>query len=167
MDPPPPIIGIVHLVEAQLPTCPFCQIVRKEVPAEIIYETDDTLAFFPLEPATRGHTMIIPKRHIRSFLDAEPRDIEPLGLTTLRVGVALQNVLRPEGMNLISSAGEAASQTVEHLHIHLVPRWVDDAVGEIWPPKHPTADAVLEGVADALREFCGTERLENRNPEKH
>lgn len=148
-----------------MPPCPFCQIVRRESPAEVIYETEDTLAFFPTEPATRGHTMVIPKRHVRSFLEAEPADVQPLGLTVLKVSQALQSVLNPEGMNLITSAGQAASQSVDHLHVHLVPRWEGDAVGEIWPPKVPTSEAVLEGVADALRDFCGTERLDDRNPE--
>lgn len=148
-----------------MPLCPFCQIVQRESPAEVIYETEDTLAFFPTEPATRGHTMVIPKRHVRSFLEAEPVDVQPLGLTVLKVSRALQSVLKPEGMNLITSAGQAASQSVDHLHVHLVPRWEGDAVGEIWPPKAPTSEAVLEGVADALRDFCGTERLDDRNPE--
>lgn len=146
-------------------SCTFCRIVRRELPAEVIFETAETLAFFPTEPATRGHTMVIPKRHVRSLLDAEPRDVQPLGLTVLKVSRALQSILAPEGMNLISSAGEAASQSVDHLHLHLVPRWQGDAVGEIWPPKVPTSGLVLEGVADALREFCGTESLDGRNPE--
>lgn len=146
-------------------SCPFCQIVRRESPAEVIYETEDTLAFFPTEPATRGHTMVIPKRHVQSFLEADPSDVQPLGLAVLKVSRALQKVLNPEGMNLITSAGEAASQSVDHLHIHLVPRWEGDAVGEIWPPKVATPEYVLEDVADALREFCGTERLDDRNPE--
>lgn len=145
--------------------CPFCQIVEGRAPAEVVYETNHTLAFFPTEPATRGHTMVIPKRHITSFLDAELRDVAPLGETVLRVSHALLSVLAPEGMNLITSAGEAASQSVPHLHLHLVPRWTGDPVGEIWPPKSTTAPAVLEGVADALREFCGTEILDYRNDE--
>lgn len=145
--------------------CEFCRIVRGEIPAEVVYETATTLAFFPLEPATRGHTMVVPKRHIETFLDVDPSEIPELGLTALRVGQALRTALSPEGMNLISSAGEAASQSVMHLHIHLVPRWLGDPVGEIWPPKVPTAESVLEDVADAVREFCRSEHLDDRNPE--
>ena len=145
--------------------CAFCWIVNRETPAEVVYETKSTLAFFPLEPATRGHTMVIPKRHIETFLDAEEADVPELGSTVLTVGRALRAVLAPEGMNMISSAGVAASQSVMHLHVHLVPRWAGDAIGEIWPPKVPTSEALLEDVADALRQFCRTSGLEERNPQ--
>lgn len=145
--------------------CEFCDIVNKKKPAEVIYETANTLAFFPLEPATQGHTMVIPKRHIENFLELQPSDIPELGQVVVHVSKALQAVLSPEGMNLITSAGEAASQSVMHLHVHLVPRWTDDAVGEIWPPKVPTAERVLENIADRLREYCNTESLEDRNSE--
>jgi len=146
--------------------CAFCQIINREIPAEVIYETATTLAFFPLEPATHGHTLVIPKQHVENFLELAPADIPELGMSVLRVGQALRAVLAPEGMNLISSAGEAASQTVMHLHVHLVPRWTNDAVGEIWPPKVPTPEHVLESVADAIRKFCRTEALDHRNPEQ-
>lgn len=145
--------------------CDFCRIVNREIPAEVVYETEHTLAFFPLEPATRGHTMVIPKRHIENFLELSPEDIPELGTSVLRVGRALRAVLKPEGMNLISSVGEVATQTIMHLHVHLVPRWGDDAVGDIWPPKTPTPEHILESVADAIRGYCQTEALEDRNPE--
>lgn len=145
--------------------CPFCRIVEKLDPAEVVYETDETLAFFPLEPATRGHTLVIPKRHIANFFDLSTSDTPALGRTVLHVAHALRHVLQPEGMNIITSAGEAASQSVNHLHVHLVPRWTGDAVGEIWPPKHPTSERVLESVADQIRAYCRSESLEHRNPE--
>lgn len=143
--------------------CEFCEIVNRRSPAEVIYETPNTLAFFPLEPATRGHTMVIPKRHIDNFLELEPSDVPEIGRAVLQVARALREVLSPEGMNLITSAGEAASQSVMHLHVHLVPRWTEDALGNIWPPKVPTPEAILEDVADAIRECLRTESLEYRN----
>jgi histidine triad (HIT) family protein len=144
--------------------CEFCRIIAGLTPAEVIYETEATLAFFPLEPATRGHTMVIPKRHIDNFLDLDLQDIPELGTVLMLVGRALRSVLTPEGMNLISSAGSVANQSVMHMHIHLVPRWSSDAIGEIWPPKVSTPDRVLEETADAIREFCRSEHLEDRNP---
>lgn len=147
-------------------TCEFCEIVARLVPAEVIFESETSLAFFPLEPATRGHTMVIPKKHFDDFLALPADEIAELGVAVITVARALRAVLAPEGMNAITSAGEAASQSVKHLHVHLVPRWRDDAVGEIWPPQVPTPQRVLEGTADALRDFCRTQDLDDRNPEQ-
>lgn len=145
--------------------CAFCKIVRRETPAEVVFESDTALAFFPPEPATRGHTLVIPKRHIEDFLDLASADLPGFGSAVLRVGNGLKDVLTPQGMNLISSAGKAASQSVMHLHVHLVPRWDGDAVGEIWPPKRPTSESVLEGLADAVRNRLNAVELRDRNPE--
>lgn len=71
----------------------------------------------------------------------------------VRLGNAVQSALNPEGMNLITSAGEAAEQTVFHLHLHVVPRWADDEL-DIWPPKKPMARGLKENLADAVRAAC-------------
>lgn len=67
------------------------------------------------------------------------------------VGQAITAALRPDGLNLISSAGEAASQTVFHLHLHVVPRWAGDRLGNIWPPSPPLTDEVKDETAVAIR----------------
>lgn len=69
----------------------------------------------------------------------------------VKLGQAIMEALRPEGMNLISSAGEAASQTVFHLHLHLVPRWEGDRIGDIWPRGDPWSEAELDEVAAMIR----------------
>ncbi len=72
----------------------------------------------------------------------------------IHVGQVIQAVLAPEGMNLITSAGEIAEQTVFHLHLHLVPRWPDDGFGDIWPPAGLNDDRALKGAAASIREAC-------------
>lgn len=153
------------LEEQSMVECEFCKIVSRRTPAEVIYETPTTLAFFPLKPATRGHTMVIPKQHVANFLDASPATMADLAVVSSHVGRAIDQVMQPDGMNLITSAGEAASQSVMHLHVHLVPRWWDDTIGDIWPPKVPTSEKILDSVADALRDFLGSVALEDRNDE--
>jgi histidine triad (HIT) family protein len=74
-----------------------------------------------------------------------------LAIGALRIGRALGKVVKAEGMNLITSAGAIAEQTVPHVHLHVLPRWVDDRVGPIWPPDEKTESAVLNGLADELR----------------
>jgi histidine triad (HIT) family protein len=72
----------------------------------------------------------------------------------IQVGRAIDRALKPDGMNLITSAGETAEQTVFHLHLHIVPRWKRDGFGRIWPAEGKFEDADLENVADRIREAC-------------
>jgi histidine triad (HIT) family protein len=64
--------------------------------------------------------------------------------------------LDPDGMNLITSSGSAAEQTVFHLHLHVVPRWRNDAIGRIWPPEKPMSEVVKENLADRIRDACAS-----------
>jgi histidine triad (HIT) family protein len=72
----------------------------------------------------------------------------------IRVGRAIDKALKPEGMNLITSAGKTAEQTVFHLHLHIVPRWQRDGFGRIWPLDGKFEDADLGDVADRIRRSC-------------
>lgn len=74
----------------------------------------------------------------------------------IRVGRAINSALVPEGMNLISSSGTAAEQSVFHLHLHVVPRWEDDEIGEIWPTRRPMKRTVKEDVAEVIRQACAS-----------
>jgi histidine triad (HIT) family protein len=132
--------------------CEFCGIICGSAPARIIGEDSETLAFLPLHPATRGHSLVIPKRHVANFMDAGETALASVMAMAARVARATTNVIHPEGLNLITSAGSAAGQTIFHLHVHVVPRWRDDAIGNIWPPKQVTPADTLDEVAATLRE---------------
>lgn len=140
--------------EINIEDCEFCSIVAKEATAEIIYESASCLAFFPLSPATKGHTLVIPKRHIRDFTHTGPETFGPLCSEAVEVGKLLQAVYSPDGMNMITSAGQAATQSVMHLHIHLVPRWTNDEMGRIWPPKQHADPKTLSRWADEFRAYA-------------
>ena len=131
--------------------CEFCQIVRGDRPARVVADAPDALAFFPLRPVCPGHTIVIPKTHVRDLWAAGSLLSAGLMQAVIRVGHAISTALRPDGMNLISSAGEAASQTVFHLHLHVVPRWAGDRLGNIWPPSPPLTDEVKDEMAAAIR----------------
>lgn len=75
-------------------------------------------------------------------------------VATVQVGKAIREALSPDGMNVINSVGEAAQQTVYHVHFHLVPRWHGDHIGNIWPPSEPWSEAVKDEVADRIRAAC-------------
>jgi histidine triad (HIT) family protein len=141
-------------------TCAFCEIVRGEAAAHIVWTSTDVIAFLPLKPATRGHTVVVPKQHVPDLWSIDGRLGSDLMTAVVEVGRAIDHALRPHGMNLISSAGHAASQTVFHLHLHLVPRWPDDHIGNIWPPSEPWSEVELDDVAELIRAACSQQALQ-------
>lgn len=135
--------------------CDFCRIAKGEsVETPIICSAESWVAFFPLNPATPGHTLIIPRKHVTDLWQVEATQGHELMTAVIHVGRAIQAALQPDGMNMITSAGRIAEQTVFHLHLHLVPRWDQDGFGRIWPVEHRYRSATLSGVADRIRQAC-------------
>lgn len=139
--------------------CDFCAIARgDDRSVEVVCEGEGWVAFFPLDPATPGHTLVIPRKHVADLWEADDQLGADLMRAVLRVGRAIRTALEPEGTNVITSAGEAAEQTVFHLHIHVVPRWRRDGFGRIWPLEDKRyQDDQLEDVADRIRAACTLE----------
>lgn len=106
--------------------CPFCAIVAGEAPATLVHEWQDALALVPLDPVVDGHTLVIPKQHVEHFA-ADP---EVSALTMRRAAELMRWTDRP--MNVITSRGRAATQSVAHLHLHLVPRAENDGLPLPW-----------------------------------
>ena len=136
--------------------CDFCAIARGEDRSVLVAcEGDDWIAFFPLKPATKGHTLVIPRRHVADVWELDERLGSDLMAAVVRVGRAVEAAVRPEGMNLLSSKGRAAEQTVFHLHLHVLPRWNRDGFDRIWPMESPYEESDLEAVAERIRSSCG------------
>jgi histidine triad (HIT) family protein len=134
--------------------CDFCAIARGDAAAEVVCEGEHWVAFFPLRPATLGHTLVIPRDHVEDLWAASRSVGGALMQAAIEVGRAIQDALRPDGLNLISSAGAAAEQSVPHLHLHVVPRWNDDAFGRIWPPPTEMGDELKRDAATRIRAAC-------------
>jgi histidine triad (HIT) family protein len=135
--------------------CAFCDIAHGiDKTVDVVCEDKDWVAFFPLNPATPGHTLVIPRSHVADLWQVEPALGRELMTAVIRVGHAIDQALKPEGMNLITSAGQTAEQTVFHLHLHVVPRWRRDGFGRIWPVEDKYDDASLGDIASAIREEC-------------
>lgn len=135
--------------------CDFCDIARgRDTSVEMVCEGETWVAFFPLRPATPGHTLIIPRTHVADLWAVAPPIADDLIQAAIHVGRAIDVALRPEGMNLITSAGKTAEQTVFHLHFHVVPRWERDGFGHIWPTGSIYEDADLGDVAARIRLAC-------------
>ncbi len=134
------------------PDCPFCEIVaREEDDTREVFRTESVVAFFPPEPATLGHTLLIPRAHVRDIWGVDPDLAAELGRATVTLSGAVRRAMRPDGLNVIQSNGAAATQTVMHLHVHVVPRWVNDAVGRIWPPETHYSEGDKDDAWEALR----------------
>lgn len=106
--------------------CPFCEIVAGRAPATIVREWGDALALVPLGPVVEGHTLVIPKRHVEDFAQAPFTAAD----TMRRASELAYEFDRP--MNLITSKGKEATQSVFHLHLHLVPRAENDGLALPW-----------------------------------
>jgi histidine triad (HIT) family protein len=131
-------------------TCIFCAIAARTAPARIVHEDERTLAFMDLFPLTRGHALVIPKAHSESLLDASPEDAAAVMLTSQRVAQAAMRAFQPDGLNLLQTNGAAAMQTVFHLHVHVLPRYVGDGFTVAFD-RHKGTDAELDETASALR----------------
>jgi histidine triad (HIT) family protein len=130
-------------------TSVFTRIVRGEIPAFKLYEDELTLAFLDINPAARGHTLVIAKPELPGLLDLPPELVTATALTTQRVARAIVAALKPDGFNIIQNNGSAAGQVVFHFHIHIIPRWEGDRSVKLWRPGTATADD-LRAVADEI-----------------
>lgn len=99
--------------------CVFCSIASHEIPADIVYEDELCLAFKDIAPATKDHTLVIPKQHVDHILEATP----DLQAHLFQVACQLAKEYDAQGVNLLTNIKERAGQTVMHAHIHILPRW--------------------------------------------
>ena len=137
------------------PDCPFCEIVDRDDPdAREVYRDQNVVAFFPTNPATLGHTLVIPRKHIADIWSLDRATAEQLAGATTQLAAAVRRAINPQGLNIIQSSGKAASQTVFHLHVHLVPRWEGDPIGHIWPPETDYTEEQKDDAWEALRAEC-------------
>jgi histidine triad (HIT) family protein len=132
------------------PDCIFCKIVAGELPAQIVDEDERTIAFMDIRPATRGHALVVPRRHARDLLVIESDELSATMLAVQRLAGRVKERLDADGVNLINSCGEKAWQTVFHFHVHVVPRYEGDPLQLPWIPTEGDADEIA-AVAEQLR----------------
>jgi len=108
--------------------CIFCKIANGEIPSYTVYQDDDTLAFLDINPNTRGHILVIPKKHATNITDMDDKDIASVFRTVHKVVSGLQAAINPEGFNLVVNHGEVAGQVIHHFHCHVIPRNTGDSI---------------------------------------
>jgi histidine triad (HIT) family protein len=132
------------------PDCIFCKIAAGELPGAIVDEDEHTVAFMDINPATRGHALVIPRRHSENLLEIEAADLEATVRAAQRLAQRVSDRLGADGVNLLNSCGRAAWQTVFHFHIHVIPRYAGDPLRLPWEPG-PGDPEEIAAAAAALR----------------
>lgn len=122
--------------------CLFCKIVAGELPATIVDEDARTIAFMDINPATRGHALVIPRTHARDLHEIAAEDLHACAAAAQRIAGRMRARLGADGVNLINSCGSAAWQTVFHFHVHVVPRYVGDPLELPWVPAPGNMDEI-------------------------
>lgn len=130
--------------------CVFCRIMRREIPAEILFEDDHVISILDINPIHHGHALIIPKRHCRDFLDLPEECFSSILGAAKKIVSALQSEFHLEGYNLFSNNGKIAGQSVFHFHLHVTPRYANDNIQFVLDLKSYARGEMPE-LADRLR----------------
>jgi histidine triad (HIT) family protein len=129
------------------PDCLFCGIVAGDVPAQIIDSDEHTVAFMDINPATRGHALVVPRTHSADLLEISDADLEHTMVAARRLARSIEAALEPDGFNLLNACRPAAWQTVFHFHIHVIPRYDDDPLKLPWIPRGADSEEVAATAA--------------------
>ena len=130
--------------------CIFCAIASGDAPAEIVDSDERTVAFLDINPATRGHSLVIPRAHAEDLFDVSEEDLHATISAARRLAERMRQTIEPDGVNILNAAGRAAWQSVFHFHLHVIPRYDDDPLRLPWIPRPGDADEI-ERAGDALR----------------
>ena len=136
--------------------CLFCTIVRGDAPAALVLDEDDTIAFLDVRPVFVGHTLVVPRVHRETLTDLDADEIAPLFATVQRLAVAVREAMGAQGTFV--AINNVVSQSVPHLHVHVVPRTKGDGLrGFFWPRVRYDDDAQMAATAAAIREALASE----------
>ncbi len=130
--------------------CLFCGIVAGDVPAQIVDSDEHTVAFMDINPATRGHALVVPREHSADLIEISDEDLERTFIAARRLAKKMEATLDPDGFNVLNSCRPAAWQTVFHFHVHVVPRYVEDPLKLPWVPKPADPDEIAK-IAGEIR----------------
>ena len=130
--------------------CIFCKIIAREIPGEIVFEDDQTLAFLDIGPLFPGHVLVAPKRHAQALTDLPVGAVGPFFVNVQRLTRAVESAMEAHGSFI--GINNRVSQSVPHLHIHIVPRRFKDGLkGFFWPRKPYTSPDHLKETAEKIR----------------
>ena len=120
------------------PSCIFCKIIAGQIPCYKVYEDDAVLAFLDIGPLVNGHTLVIPKDHVATVMQAQPDHLAAIMQRLPKISQAVLAATGAKACNILINNGSDAQQSVHHLHIHILPRQPGAAAGQFHIPWNPT-----------------------------
>jgi histidine triad (HIT) family protein len=129
------------------PDCLFCKIAAGEIPATRVREDERTIAIMDINPATRGHLLVIPREHAADLLEVGAEDLTACVIAAQELAGRVKERLGADGVNLLNSCGREAWQTVFHFHLHVIPRYVGDPLRLPWLPQPGDRDEIAAAAA--------------------
>jgi histidine triad (HIT) family protein len=133
-------------------SCIFCRIIAGEIPTIKIYEDDYTIAFMDKAPFNIGHVLVLPKEHYYFLTNMKDKDVGYLFSTVSMLAKAVFRVTDAEGLNIAQSNGDAASQDIPHVHVHVIPRFKGDSRTGFFPKRKQLNNKELEKTAIRIKE---------------
>ena len=127
----------------------FMKIIRREIPADIVYEDEDTLAFLDAKPVVPGHTLVVPKKYAQNVFDIDDASLAAIMHTVRKIAPAVRDAVGAHGVHINSNHGAAAGQIIFHMHVHIIPRH-DRSEFSFWPQKEYPANSAA-GIAENIR----------------
>lgn len=131
--------------------CIFCKIANGEIPSRTLYEDEYFRIILDLAPATRGHALVLPKEHAANLYELPEKTAAAAMVLAKKLAVSMRERLNCDGLNLVQNNGEAAGQTVSHFHLHVIPRYANDAQTLGWVPGKATEEE-LEKIRKIMTE---------------
>lgn len=132
--------------------CIFCSIIQGDIPSSKVYEDEQVLAFLDISQTTKGHTLVIPKQHVRNLLEMTAKTASHLFARIPKIARAIQSATGATAMNIINNNEALAGQTVFHAHVHLVPRYNEEDGISIQYTTHEPDFPVLEKLARQINQ---------------
>ena len=130
--------------------CIFCKIANGEIPASTVHEDDMFRVILDMSPATKGHALILPKKHMADIFEMDSETAEKAFVLAAKVAKGMKAALNCDGLNIVQNNGEVAGQTVFHFHMHIIPRYEGDGQNINWVPGTSEAEE-RERVAQQIR----------------
>lgn len=140
------ICGIIIYMD-----CIFCKINSGEINGMTVAENNQAHAFLDVHPISKGHTLVVPKRHAETILDLEDDELSHVYYLVREVVAKLKHTLKPDGFNIGANMHEAGGQAVEHLHIHVIPRWQNDGGGNMHSIVQNPPSESLEDILNIIK----------------